>query len=59
MKIVRKRAKHTQSKTAEALGVDVTYISKLEHSVCIPGIKLLISFSEIYGVALDELVGVI
>lgn len=55
LKTARLKAKLTQEKAAEAIGVSRQTISNWENEKSYPDIVSVISLSDLYGVSLDEL----
>ncbi|WP_334332213.1 MULTISPECIES: helix-turn-helix domain-containing protein [unclassified Companilactobacillus] len=53
----RKQCKLSEREVSKMLHVDITTISKYEHSTRTPDIYTIIRFADVYGVSLDALVG--
>jgi transcriptional regulator with XRE-family HTH domain len=58
IKFLRKRKKRTQDDVATALGIPRSTLNNYENQIAYPGIKLLIAFSDYFGIAIDTLIRV-
>lgn len=56
LKLLRKRTKKSQEEVANELGLTRSSYSGYENNVAQPNLENLISFSEYYGISIDELV---
>ena len=51
----RERSGLSQSELAKAVGLDQSYISKVEHGITLPTIATYAALADVLGVTLDEL----
>ncbi len=58
IKFLRKRKGRTQDDIAVTLGIPRSTLNNYENRIAQPGIKLLIAFSDYYGIAIDTLIKV-
>lgn len=58
LKRIRKKSGYTQQEIAERLSVAQATVANYERGVRIPDIDTLIELSKIFGVSMDELIGV-
>jgi transcriptional regulator with XRE-family HTH domain len=58
IKFLRKRKKRTQDDLATSLGIPRSTLNNYENQIAYPGIKLLIAFSDYFGIAIDTLIKV-
>ncbi len=57
LRVYRKQRKLSEREVSKMLHVDITTISKYEHSTRTPDIYMMMRFADVYGVSLDKLVG--
>ena len=55
---IRKERKFTRQKVVDILGVPYTTVSSWEYGYCEPPMDAMMKLAEIYGVSVDELLGI-